>query len=195
MKRLYLYSLILSASLCLFYTSTIGQNKYEREYKIKEDKVPQNSVQWIREVFKDVKKVKWYVEESESKKSFEAKFRYLNRHFSVEFDTTGKIEDVEEKIEWELLNDDLKKNLSFYLESNYTKYKIIKIQKQYSGDSNALHSIFDDATKKKMTIKYEMEFHGKNENKDEIWEGLFNDTGELIEIRKIVLQPTNNLEF
>ena len=74
--------------------SISGQYKFEKERRIKAHEVPFKAIDFVGKVnFK--KKIKWYLEESQDGKTFEAKVRFNGRKHSLEFDQLGNILDVE----------------------------------------------------------------------------------------------------
>jgi hypothetical protein len=189
MKRLTAMLLVL-LSLQLY-----AQDKQEREFGVKEDEVPETALKWFNEAFNEPGKVNWYYEISSGKDSYEAKFKWKGNRYSVEFDTTGVIEDVEVTIPWKKIPSETRKILEHYFRTNYTKYKILKVQKQYSGEPGNLKSYMQGEEPIDIITVWEIEFHGRTETENELWEGLFAGGGSLLQIRKIIQSPTNNLEF
>lgn len=172
-----------------------SQEKVEKEYRIKQNKVPAVAVHWFKDAFEGYKKVKWYAEESSGKKSYEAKLKYKSYTYSVEFDTAGKVEDIERKVSFDMLPNAVQKNLNRYFDVHYQNYKIVKIQEQFRGAPDDLEDFIDEGENEGIIQFYEIEFYGKSDTENELWEGLFEQSGELIRKRKIILNPTNNLEF
>jgi hypothetical protein len=182
----------------LFFVLTLSltaQDKIEREYGIKREEVPQKALKWFNEAFQDPGKVNWYFEESSGKGSYEAKFRLDGSTYSVEFDTSGYIEDIEIDISWKKIPAETRKNLEAFFESNYSRHKLMKIQRQYTGLPEVLLEFILNESLDGVTVKYEIEYHGKTETENELWEGLFDADGNAEQIRKIILAPTNNMEF
>ncbi len=182
-------------SLFLAVINLNAQEKVEEEYRVKESEVPVQAQKWIHGTFGEMKGIKWYYEKSSGKASYEAKLKSDRKVYSIEFDTMGVIEDVEQKYEWNELESDIKTNLTKYFRSNYIKYKIIKIQKQYVGTATDLKNYIRQNEKEGITVNYEIEFHGKTQTENELWECLFSSNGELLQKKKIILKPANNLEF
>ncbi len=187
--------LFISGFLVLLSLCVIGQDKVEKEFRVKKKDVPAEAKKWFKDAFEGAGKVNWYYEESSDKGSYEAKLKYRGLEYSVEFDTTGKIEDIEVRQEWEDLPHETKDNINNYFLSNYIKYKVLKIQKQYTGSPDNLEDLIDEDETEGITVRYEIEFHGKTEKENELWEGLFSSNGSLLKVRKIKMMPTNNLEF
>lgn len=180
-------------TLTAFHVS--AQEKFEREFRVKERDVPKEAVKWFRDAFEGAKKVNWYYEQSAEKNSYEAKLEYKGLKYSVEFDTTGVIEDIEITVDWNEIPLDTRTRLEAYFDANYSKYRCLKIQKQYTGSPDDLEDLIDENEMESITVRYEIEFHGKTENDNEIWEGLFDAAGNLEELRKVKQSPTNNLLF
>ena len=79
--------------------------------------------------------------------------------------------------------------------SNFLKYRIRKIQQQWTGTPDDLEDATDENEIDNITIRYEIEFYGRNEEERSLWEGLFDNRGNFIEKRKVILRPTDNLNF
>lgn len=58
--------------LFLGFQTLFSQEKFEKEYRIKENRVPKKATQIIK-MWNFPKKIKWYAEESNLGKTFEAK--------------------------------------------------------------------------------------------------------------------------
>ena len=184
-------SLFLLGSLTLF-----AQEKSEVERKVKASQVPQKAVSWMEKTFGKKNGISWYEELSSGKLSYEAKFKWNRRWHSVEFDRSGNIEDIEIRISNKELPDAFRLAFRSYLDSAYTKFKVMKIQEQWSGEPQALAEAVKNGDLSGITIRYEIEFYGKNnDRKDELWEGLFDRDGNLVRQRKIILRPSDNLLY
>ena len=78
-------NLILSIGfLLLFPIVSKAQQKYEREYRIKSEIIPQSAKEFINSIGSDYK-IKWYKEIGLNTVSLEAKFKHNNKKFSIEF--------------------------------------------------------------------------------------------------------------
>ena len=184
---LLLFSTILSAQE--------SKTKIEKEYRVNADQVPQKSGIWITEAFPNVSKVKWYSEETSGKKSYEAKLKWQGKKYSVEFSETGDIEDVEIRLNWRKQPDELRKLLQNSF-SQMDKFKLLKIQEQWSAaDPDVLKAAIQQQNKKKVNLKYEVEFRAVINGVHGHWEGLFDTSGKLLQTRRILTRPTDNLDF
>ncbi|MEX2565718.1 MAG: hypothetical protein WD431_07245 [Cyclobacteriaceae bacterium] len=174
---------------------SLGQEKVEREYRVKSREVPAEARDWLDDSFEGRKKVKWFMEETSGKRSFEAKFSWNKEAFSVEFDLSGKIEDIEIQQEWANLPKEVKFNMESYFNGKYSKWRIEKIQWQYLGDPDDLEDLMDEDEQEGIQLRYEIEYYGEGEEGKNLWEGLFDDEGEIIGRREIIIPPADNLFF
>ena len=76
-KRKFLLLFIWTISCGVF-----SQEKFEIEYRVKPSKVPEKSFKLIKS-WRFKKKVKWYAEESNDGKTFEAKTVHLNHVYRI----------------------------------------------------------------------------------------------------------------
>lgn len=80
-------------SIVFFQTGANAQQKFEKESRLKPEDVSVAAKQFIETVDMDTK-WKWYFEENLVGNSVEAKTKYQRKWYSVEFDTSGNIQDV-----------------------------------------------------------------------------------------------------
>lgn len=172
-----------------------GQGKSEVEQRINVDEVPARAVEWMKDAYEGARKIKWYYEETSGLKSYEAKLKWKDYLHSVEFDTSGNIQDIEITIDWKELPCQVQQNIMHSLDSTFNKYSIQKIQRQWTGKSDDLEDAIDENETEEIDTYYEIEYYGKNDAHDELWEGLFNANGTLLHQRIIKLKPNDNLNF
>lgn len=189
------YIIILLLLFLSFATTLSAQIKSEREYRIKRSEVPEEAREWLNDTFEAFKWIKWYHQIDNDIESYEAKFRYKGSKFSVNFDTSGKVADVEFIIETNDIPEETRNTISAYLVSNFKKHRILKIQEQLLGLPDDLEDYFDEDEREGITRNYEIEFHGVTETQNELWEGLFDEDGNLILLRQIEQEPTFNLDY
>lgn len=182
--------LVLFASADLF-----AQEKFEKESRIKQRDVPQKALEFIDSV--NVKaKLKWYVEEGMNRRSIEAKFGQNKKRYSIEFDTLGHVEDVEIELLQNELTTAINDAINNQLKKDCLKYKIEKIQVQYSGTEQALLAkLKNRPTSEKLIVKYEVVVKCTSKNKVELLEYLFNDTGTVLSTSTIVFKNSSHLEY
>ncbi len=178
-----------------FSGNLFAQEKFEKERRIKTANVPAEALSFVDAL--DVKsKVKWFKEEGLSQKTIEAKFKHHKAKYSVEFDTLGKVEDVEIQVNWRELRSQVSDSICLQLKTDCSKYKIVKVQKQYSGDASALISMLKAGTNNpSVTLKYELVVKCHQQKKVDLFEYLFTDKGQLISTSKIVFKNSSHLEY
>ena len=117
--------------LGLFCMNSYGQYKYEREHRIKKNQFPAAAHELIEEQLANARKIRYYRETDSTKISYEAKFKVDRLHYSVEFDQEGILEDVEILIKKVDIPNESYANMTAFLEENFNKYRIRRIQQQY----------------------------------------------------------------
>ena len=167
----------------------VAQNKYERESRIDEEEFPKASYLLIQDYLDDAKRIRFYKETDSIKKSYEAKFKKGRLHYSVEFDESGKLEDVEFIIKEQDVPNDTWGTILFYLDENHAKYRIKKIQQQYplldgQSEKKLLHNAFQNLILPE--VNYELILSSKKDKEFQEYEALFDAEGQLIQIRKSV---------
>lgn len=192
MNRLYLALII---SLFVNFETVFAQEKYEKEERIHASSVPITAIEFINQICLDCK-VKWYLEEGLKSKSIEAKFKVNKSKYSIEFDTLGTIEDAEVDISIKVLDSAIHDSITNYLSKTFNKYKIQKIQVQYSGDkSYIVNKIKNDMHSDNLIIKYELIARCSNEKETALYEFLFNDRGIMESKSEIIFKPSSHLEY
>ncbi|MFN2396602.1 MAG: hypothetical protein ABR597_13050 [Bacteroidales bacterium] len=172
-----------------------AQNKVERETRIKKRNVPEEAIEFVDDVFEGFFKVKWYKEISGEGEFFEAKFKWKSGQYSVKFDESGENIDIEKIITLEEIPENTRITIDQYFKENFLKYKILKVQKQLLGNEDQLEDYIEEEERKNIIINYEIEFHGVTETKNKLWEVLFDQKGNVILLREIILPPNFNLDF
>ncbi|MFD2725062.1 hypothetical protein [Hyunsoonleella rubra] len=119
--------LMLLMSFCV----SFSQSKNEKEERIPASEFPEIAQGYFNIISHEVKYLKYYKETDGDKKSFEVKFKYKKEHYSAEFDTLGKLEDIEIVIKKRHIPKDVYSAISKYFDENYRKVVVVKVQKQY----------------------------------------------------------------
>lgn len=167
--------------------TTYGQNKYEREFRIKKSQFPESAHAFIKEKLVGAKRVRFYKEIDSNKTSYEAKFKKDRLHYSVEFNKEGDLEDIEILIKEIDIPEESLSKIQMYLEKNFLRSRIRKIQQQYPVASfeNAeitLRNAFQNLLLPE--IKYELIVAGKKDKGYMDYEILFDATGKFLNLRK-----------
>ena len=187
----------LTPIICLIFISVSGysQIKFEKEERIKQDDAPTNAVSFVDAMHLSGK-IKWFKEIGYNKISYEAKTKHKGKRLSIEFSKDGTFEDVEIEIKTTTIEETTFNAISDYLLGAHAKFKVNKVQIQYSGDTNHILNYFlSEEDTKVLIINYEMVITTKTNGAFAQYEYLFNKNGVLIQKSRITSRMTDNLEF
>ena len=174
---------------------SFGQEKYEREYRIKEREVPAAAREFVS-AFSFDKKIKWYAEEGLNTRSVEAKTKFQGKRYSIEFDTLGNVQDVEVEIAPDELPVQTRGAIDTVLKREFKDLKFIKIQVQYTGDRDSLIAFHQGRLSDgRVTTKYEIILKGENESGVSWYEYRFAADGSIESRAVVVFRNTDNLEY
>lgn len=180
---------------CFFQINVNAQQKFEKESRIKPGDVPSAALQFIQEVQMETN-WKWYFEENLVGNSVEAKTKYNGKRYSIEFDTSGKIQDVEIETELPEIDENVSRNIIQALYSMFYSHKIEKIQIQYSAEIPVLLAILNNKPDQSVSkVQYEIVVKGKKTGRPKLFELTFTENGELLETLEIIFRNTDNLEY
>jgi len=189
-KTLVVFFAVIFVPFCAF-----TQTKFEKEYRIKPEEVPEKARQFLYSHEINFSE-KWYFEENKLGNSVEAKLKYNKKKYSVEFDTLGTIQDIEVETDFNEIAESTQSKITTSLQKSFSKYKIRKLQVQYSGEIKSfIHFLKSTNPMKNFMVRYELIVKGKNKDGIELYEITFNENGEMIKTEKIIFRNTDNLEF
>lgn len=168
-------------------TSGWAQNKYEREFRIRKSQFPENAYSTLKEHIQNAKRIRFYKEIDSAKTSYEIKFKKDRLFYSIEFDSTGELEDVEILIQEVDIPNESYGAIESYLKANFAKFRIRKIQQQYVRSafgtvSNTLKNAFQNIIDPR--INYELIIGAKTDGYYQDYEILFDAQGKFISLRK-----------
>lgn len=174
-----------------------AQTKYEKEYRLKEHKVPAQAIEFVAALPFD-KKIKWFKEEGLDTNSVEAKTKFRSQKYSIEFDQNGILEDIEIEEKWKAKKGKTKEVINTHLQSNFEKYKVLKSQVQYTGTNEGLIAAIKSqayGSAPGITTRYELVVKTKKQRTHQKMEFLFDDSGVLLQQLIILPKNTDNLEY
>lgn len=175
---------------------SFSQEKFEREYRVAPSEVPEKSLQIVKNWdFKN--RVKWYAEESNEGKTFEAKVKHEKYKYSIEFSDNGNLIDVEKEVAFSELEENIQKKIKNNLRNKYRKYKFRKTQIQYKGIPSDLKNIFLKQPTNHINTRlfYEIVIKAKKDKMYSLYELLVDDNGDLLKELKFKASSFVNLEF
>lgn len=175
-----LLNLILFSSLFLSSLTAWTQTKVEREFRLKESEIPKTALDFTNKLTFEAKK-RWYHEESENSHSIELKSKFFDRDISIEFDTLGRLEDVEIKLSATELDKLVLTRIDSILVAKHDRHKILKIQYQLSGsEEEVLKYLAKEPDLEKTPHQLELVLRTSTQGEYEKWEYLFTQEGSLI---------------
>lgn len=172
-----------------------AQEKSEKESRLNPAEVPALAMEFMESLELPVK-VRWYLEEGLSTRSVESKFKYKKARYSVEFDTLGMIEDVEVEVKPNTLPPAVMEAVANQLQKDCSQYKINKIQVQYLGDEEALKNIIlSSKVDEDLTTNFELVVRCTQDKEVDLYEYLFDASGAVLSVSKIVFKNSSHLEY
>ena len=191
--RLASYIFFLSFIFILFAQDKTAQDKKtEKETKLKPSEAPIELKQILAQFLDEARKVTYYEESDGSLKSYEVKFRFNDSYYSIEFDDSLRLEDIEVIVNESQLSGEVLSRVKKHL-SNQGKFKIDKIQKQFSSDKWADDEVVNQALNNATgdIVRYELEVSLKTESEWKAFEMLFSSDGRFISQREIIKRSSD----
>lgn len=184
------YKLWMCVSCFFVIFQVAAQVKNEKETRVSQSDFPKAAIELLVTLPKSHKKIKYYRETDSLKVSYEAKVKLNRRLYSIEFDNNGLLEDIEVLIKKKHLDKALLTTISKYLSSNYLKFSIIKIQKQYvHTPSKSISQTLQSALDLKNDCNYEIITEVKQGKQYQIKELTFDAQGKFLSER--TLKPSS----
>lgn len=175
--------------ICQF---VFSQTKNEKEERITESEFPSAAITVVKNLPDDCKRLKFYKETDGEKQSFEVKFKYNRKRYSLEFSEDGVIEDLEVLTKFKTINEEKKSKIEDYFKSRFNKYKLIKVQKQFVYNENLDALTFANDILNNTSTEapnFEIIAEVKTNKKRDIREFTFDESGTFVNFR--ILNPTS----
>lgn len=181
--------------LCTY--SLFCQEKKERELRIEKQRFPQTALELLNPFLENSKRLRFYQEFDGNKTSFEAKFKKDKLLFSVEFDSIGVLEDVEFVVKKIDLPNDSWGKIQSYIEKNYIKARVKKIQQQYPVTAVTPEQTMNDAFQNLLRpyINYELIVSSKDKKGFQEYELLFDVEGTFLKSRLSIPQKYDHVLY
>ncbi len=172
-----------------------AQQKLEREYYIKGSQVPGKALSFVKELFGDVK-VTWYGEESLTGHTIEAKLRSQGKRYSVEFDSTGTLEDIEILAKFNDLPERTRSGLTKALNDTFRQQRVMKTQIQWKGNLSTIKmAIKNGEHPAPTTVQYELIIRGRKEGLRKYYEVQSDHEGSIQKVSEIIQPNASNLIY
>ena len=189
MKKIQQFSFLLLCFMCFL---SFSQVKFEKEYRISEQSVPTKALEFIGEVGL-TSSVKWYVEQSQEGRSYEAKTRSRRNRLSIEFDSLGGILEVEKKVRFSDLDPEQVSVIKNQLGERFERVTIKKIQVHWSGLRRDLLKIVQEGSTIATATHFEIVLRSLKDK--EHYEVLLTRDGQFSKVLKIRPGSFDNLEY
>ncbi|KAF0202040.1 MAG: hypothetical protein FD170_2278 [Bacteroidetes bacterium] len=196
MRKVSVKSAFILSLLLLLSIRGFSQSKYEKEFRIKAKNAPAKALTFIDSLTFD-SKIKWYKEIGLDHITIEAKAKFNNERHSIEFSENGTFQDAEIEVKPNVLPDSTNSKITGALSQRHKKYKIEKIQIQYTGDRNIVLSFLrgDRNNSEGITINYEVVISTKMDGNYLMLEYLFSERGEFLQSSQIISRRTDTIDY
>jgi hypothetical protein len=181
-------------------SSTAQEYKREKEERIRRRDMPEKAIEVLSPFLKQARKIRFYFETDGERKSYECKLKFRGIKYSIEFNESGDLEDVEFLVSGTDLPDITRDAIYEYLETEYDRYVISEFQKQYSSDKAGIkderiiaNALADNEVG--MIIRYELEVDGNQDQKLISHELLFDHNGLFMRKRTIIRRQIDNILY
>jgi len=174
---------------CFAVSLCVSQTKNEREERITIAELPEKAKTTLSKLPNAIKRLKFYKETDGDHRSYEAKFKYEKKYYSIEFDTLGIIEDIEVVLKQHQFTNGVKTEIFSYFENSFKKNKLIKIQKQYVYTADISANVFVKRVLSgtiDTTINYEIIAEVTEASKRNLKEFTFDQNGKFVSLRSLV---------
>jgi hypothetical protein len=173
------------------------QEKRETEKRIDRDEMPEKAMGFYdSQVPKDIRWERFYFEKDGADESYEAKFKFDGHGFSVEFDKTGELQDIEIGLKENEIPEPVLEKIKGQINAENELFNIEKIQGQFLPNGSS-KNVFGRALDFKKTTpdRYELVVAVKNNGHKKHYELLFDHEGNFVQKRKIIRESSSSLLF
>lgn len=154
--------------------------------------MPAAALNLLNQFWNDEKKADFYREFDGVSVSYEVKFVHNKHLLSIEFNEQGLLQDIEQLIEFDEIPENTGTAIKSYLNDQYTKFKVTRVQQQFSGGEDLAKRYLEDNLGQ-LTIRYELGVEAQNKEELGAFEFLFNKNGQLLQKRRIVRRSLDNI--
>jgi hypothetical protein len=187
---------LVSSALLLIAFQGFSQSKYEKEFRIKAKDVPSSALSFVDSMTFD-SRVKWYKEIGLNDVTIEAKAKFNKERYSIEFSENGIFQDVEIEVKPSKIPYGTYSKIAGVLSQTHKRYKIDKVQIQYTGDRNLILKFFraNRINPEGIIVNYEVVISTKMDGNYIMLEYLFSETGEYMQSSKIISRRKDTIDY
>lgn len=202
MSRIFSIILLFDIFLLLSLSASAQGVKRELEEYIAKSKLPAEVLRFIKLLpKKDVRKMRYYRETDGEAVGYEIKFFLRKRKYSIEFDSSGNLEDAEVGIPLNDISKDIRAQIETAFKTRFDRYKIRELQRQYvcaGSSAECTEKILRMTASEEvsgLTVRYEIEVDGTKDGKHISREFLFDTAGNVQRVRTILRRQTDNIFY
>jgi hypothetical protein len=182
---------LILALLLLALAPAQAQVKFEQEHRLRPELAPPEAQALVARFAFD-KKIRWYRELSQNGASVEAKAKRGAHRYSLEFDTAGRLQDVEVEVSWENIPAPARQAMEAVFGHEGTSWHVMRAQIQYADADLALQH----APGPHPEARYEVVLRLRDaEGQLHSYECLFDAQGALLRRSRFVSHLTDLLEY
>jgi hypothetical protein len=144
---------------------SFAQKTHEQEFRIRKSQFPSAAHTAIEDNIQGAKRFKFYQETDNSIVSFKAKLKKDKLWYDIKFNKEGTLEKIEILINSTDIPNDTYSNIERFLNNNFSKYRIKKLQQQYYSNNDTIEETFKNAFQNLILSSnmYEIDITGKKE--------------------------------
>ncbi len=183
----------------LFSTAFSQSEKNEVERSVNRNDMPEKVLSIIDEFWPNLRGIKYYEQTDGEETTYEVKFEWQGDQYSIEFSTEGYVLDVEKLITFEDIPESTRNAITRDLDGQFNKFRFTRIQLQFIAadedgvdDSDFIDDILESDSED-YEIRYEIELDGENRRELGSFEMLYNESGTLLEKRRILRRSLDNI--
>ncbi|RME92177.1 MAG: hypothetical protein D6772_17280 [Bacteroidetes bacterium] len=191
------YILLFCCSLlCAGQLVAQSSNKFEREYRTSPEEIPPTALDFVA-ASGPFDKVRWYKEISQDGTTIEAKAKRKGVRYSIEFDASGHILDVEVLTPFPKLPTGVQDSICAQLTRTYDRFRLTRIQRQWTAPRPLSLQLLlrDGNTSQAYTEHYELVIRAHTPTGTEWYEYLFDAKGQMLRQQRIIFRNTDNLDY
>jgi hypothetical protein len=162
-----------------FLGSGLFAQKVEVERRIKANALPDQVLEFLQKKYPDKRRIKHYEEYNEKGRFYESKFCYEEKRYSVKFDSSGQLYDIERAVKFKSLPASISQQIESHLSDHFQRYRVVKVQEQLVDGQVA---------------GYELEAKGKASGRLGYFEFQFDTRGNQKSVRAVE-KPDNDFFF
>jgi hypothetical protein len=174
--------------------------KREFEQRVRPDQFPSSIYADLQPVTENARRVRYFREFDGENYSWEVKMVYGGRHFSLEYNDSHQLNDIEELVRWRRLDPATRAALSRYFESNYDRFRVKRFQKQFfprpeTDPMQTIEAILSGSRTNPDGYELEADIRRAEDRLIGTYEFQFDKDFNLVSKRKIVPLSHDNLVF